>query len=484
MSLSTDQISPARMADTTAEDLERIIAATVSAAGQLAAQSPQQRAELLRTIAGVLEASTEELVTMAAAETHLPEARLRGELTRTTFQLELFAEEVLRGHEVRIDAADPEWPMGPRPDLRRTMIPLGPVLVFAASNFPFAFSVPGGDTASAMAAGCPVIVKVHRGHPVLSIRVDELIQEALDEVGAPEGTFALIHGTQAGIDALGDPRIQAGAFTGSISGGRALFDVAQRRPQPIPFFGELGSNNPVFVTQRAAQDRAQEIAAGFMTAVTGSAGQLCTKPGTLFVPAPSGISEEISHGSLPGAAPLLTTSMEEAFIAGVGNLVHEGVVRVLTGTVPSPDVGASPLVARTSLAEFMEHPELREEQFGPYSLVVEYEDEADLLAAAESFEGQLTGTIHGAEDDQPHDLVEILVRKCGRLLWNAWPTGVSVTPAQHHGGPYPASTAVQTTSVGMAAMDRFLRPVTFQGFPEAMLPAELRQGSDHPVRRG
>ena len=471
--MSTNISNRVQGSETTEQDLDTVLHNAAAAAGPLAEQRPEDRAAMLRSIATTLEDAGDELIQLAIEETHLSEPRLTGELRRTTFQLRLFADEVLHGKDVRIDPSDPEWPMGPRPDLRRTQIPLGPVLVFAASNFPFAFSVPGGDTASALAAGCPVVVKAHPGHPELSARVSECIHLALEKVGAPTGTFAVIYGREAGVTALKDSRIQAGAFTGSIGGGRALFDIANQRPQPIPFFGELGSNNPVFVTRKAAAERAEEIAKEYIEAVTGSAGQLCTKPGTLFVPSGAGITEAISQMQLPGAVPLLMPRMEEDFIQGIQQLTSSPELEVIAGVVTSDK--AAPVIVKTSMKHFLNNSELRDEQFGPYSLVVEYEDESDLLPALESFEGQLTGSIHGTDDDSPNDLVDALVHKCGRVLWNSWPTGVSVTYAQQHGGPYPATTAVQTTSVGTAAMHRFLRPVTYQGFPSRLLPTELRE---------
>lgn len=470
--MSTDIFNKVLGSETTEQELETVLSDAAAAARPFGEQQPEKRSDVLRSIATRLDSEADELIQLAMDETHLEETRLTGELRRTTFQLRLFADEVLRGHEVRIDPTDPEWPMGPRPDLRRTQVPLGPVLVFAASNFPFAFSVPGGDTASALAAGCPVIVKAHPGHPELSSRVNQYILSALDEVNAPRGTFAVIYGRKAGVSALKDPRVQAGAFTGSIGGGRALFDIANRRPQPIPFFGELGSNNPVFVTRKAAGQRSEQIAREFIGAVTGSAGQLCTKPGTLFVPKDKGIAESISQINLPNAAPLLMPRMEESYVEGIRPLTESPALQVLNGEFSSDE--AKPIIVKTSLEHFMQDDTLRKEQFGPYSLVVEYEEETDLLAAVESFEGQLTGTIHGTDADNPDELVEALVRTCGRVLWNSWPTGVSVTYAQQHGGPYPATTAVQTTSVGTAAMRRFLRPVTYQGFPSRLLPTELR----------
>ncbi len=262
----------------------------------------------------------------AIRETHLGEARLRGELRRTTFQLRLFADVVSDGAylDVRIDHADPEWPMGaPRPDLRRLLHPIGPVLVFAASNFPFAFSVAGGDTASALAAGCPVVVKAHPGHPELSAATAAVVQRALADAGAPDGVLGLIFGTDAGVAALRAREIKAASFTGSTAGGRALFDIASQRPEPIPFYGELGSVNPVFVTERAAESRAEAIVSEFVASFTLGAGQFCTKPGVLLVPRDSGVVERLAEAELPGAAPLLYPQIQDGYLETLRGLAAQ-----------------------------------------------------------------------------------------------------------------------------------------------------------------
>ncbi|NKX55569.1 aldehyde dehydrogenase (NADP(+)) [Arthrobacter mobilis] len=464
--------------------LDEVLSAAETAFESWSGVPSDDRARHLEAMAAALETHADELIELAMAETHLPLARLRGELTRTVFQLRFFAEELRSGRfvEARIDRSDPEWPMGaPRPDLRRMLLPLGPVLVFAASNFPFAFSVAGGDTASALAAGCPVIVKAHHGHPELSARTAAILIRALEESGAPAGVLALIHGTEAGVQALKDARIQAGAFTGGIPGGRALFDIAQQRDVPIPFYAEMGSNNPVFVTRGAAAERPAAIADGYLAAVTGSAGQLCTKPGTFFVPAGSPIIEYLCTAELPGATRLLTERIEAGYIREVAELAGHGQVRILNGSIPSEAGGPTPLILGTDMAAVLENPDLfLAERFGPFSLVVEYEDMNQLLAVARRMDGQLTATVQATDQCEVRHLLRALAGKAGRVLWNGWPTGVSVTHAQQHGGPYPASTAVQSTSVGSAAIQRFLRPVALQGFPDHVLPAELQDSN--PLR--
>lgn len=472
---------------TTAEELEQFLTAAQRAARPLAALRPAERAALLDAVAVGLDAAADRLIPLAQQESNLAEGRLTGELKRTSFQLRLFGEVMRDGAflDARIDHPDAKWPMGaPRPDLRRVMEPIGPVVVFAASNFPFAFSVAGGDTASALAAGNPVILKAHSGHPELSTLTADVVRTALDQAGAPEGTFAIIFGTEAGASALKDPRVKAGAFTGSIPGGRALFDMATSRPDPIPFFGELGSNNPVFVTPAASVARSQLIATEFIASFTMGAGQFCTKPGTLLVPQGSEIVEALRNAELPAPTKLLNERIQNGYDEVLKELSAHPRVELLAQGDNTLAKSPSPTLLLTTAAELLADTKtLQSECFGPTALVVEYTDEAQMLHVAESFEGQLTATIHGEDDDDVTGLREILARKAGRLLWNQWPTGVSVTYAQQHGGPYPATTASGSTSVGTAAIDRFLRPVAYQGFPEAKLPESLQEANPLGIPR-
>ncbi|WP_433680294.1 aldehyde dehydrogenase (NADP(+)) [Nocardia sp. CA-119907] len=461
-------------ADTTVDEVDAIVEAAAAAAGPWAASEPVDRARMLDGIADRLDAHAAELIPLAMRETHLAEPRLAGELKRTSFQLRLFAQQVLDGGflDVRIDGADADWPMGaPRPDLRRMNIPLGPVLNFAASNFPFAFSVPGGDTASALAAGCPVIVKGNPGHPALSRAVGRLIDEAIAECGAPGGTFGLIFGRAAGVQALTHPAVAAVAFTGSTAGGRALYDLACRRPVPIPFYGELGSINPVFVTADAAQSRATEIAEGLLTAVSSSAGQLCTKPGLVAVPEGSPVPAELARTAPVPTGEMLNDAIAAGFARAVEQVRSHPEVRVLAGGGP----GEALLLATTARTVLADRDALMHEMFGPATLLVSYRDTAELLALARSVHGELTVSVFGDHaDDTTRALLAAAAGTAGRVLWNAWPTGLSVTYAQQHGGPYPASTAPSATSVGTAAIMRFLRPVAFQSVPEELLPPQLR----------
>ncbi|MCW2839328.1 MAG: aldehyde dehydrogenase [Aeromicrobium sp.] len=469
---------------TSSEHVEQILTEAATAFSVWSATSAADRAEGLFAVAGALDAAADELVPIAHAETHIPDGRLRFELGRTTFQLRLFADVLTQGSylDARIDPADDAWPMGaPRPDLRRVLEPIGPVVVFAASNFPFAFSVAGGDTASALAAGCPVVVKAHPGHPRLSVATARVVSDALSSTGAPTGLFALVSGDRAAHDVLTDGRIKAGSFTGSIAGGRALLDIASSRPEPIPFYAEMGSVNPTFVTRAAAAARPREIAAGYLESISMSAGQLCTKPGVLVVPEDSGIPQLLRSSERPPAGQLLNERIQDGYVQVLERLTsHESVVS-LTDEEGAYDSPPAPTILLTDIDSVMRDPAgLLVECFGPTSLVVTYRDEASLVALAAGLEGQLTATIHGEESDDVHSLVRVLATRAGRLLWNQWPTGVSVTYAQQHGGPYPATSVPGSTSVGTAAIDRFLRPVAYQNFPQALLPPALRD--DNPER--
>lgn len=478
---------------------EQVTAAAEAAAGAARAfgdpDATPLRIAALRAIADALDAAKAELVGLAQAESHLPEGRLNGELTRTTYQLRLFADYLAEGSwaEVTIDTADPDWILGPKPDLRRMLVSVGPVAVYAASNFPFAFSVAGGDTAAALAAGSPVVVKAHPGHPELSARTAEIIVEALASVGAPAGTFALVSGFDAGTQLITEPAIKAGSFTGSIPAGRALFDLASARPEPIPFYGELGSLNPVFVTARAVAARGEALAKAFVGSYTLGTGQFCTKPGLLFLPAnpdlPAGseLLDVIAAASGDVApAPMLNAKIADGYVNELSHLTsHPGVQVLVQGTVA--DGVASPTVVATDVTTLLADTDtLLRECFGPTSLVVTYADDDELIAAATAFTGNLTATVQGEDDDTAElgELLAILRERAGRVLWNGWPTGVAVSWGMQHGGPWPATTASLHTSVGPTAIRRFLRPVSYQDMPDAALPKVLRRVDPTPsVRR-
>lgn len=469
-------------------DLERVLAAAAAAAPELAARSLTERAAILRSVAARIEEAGDRLVAVAHTETHIPEQRLRGELVRTLFQLRLLADEAEEGKLAGavIDHADADWPMGSRPDLRRVNVPVGPVLVFAASNFPFAFSVAGGDTASALAAGCPVVLKAHPYHPRLSVLTGDAVSQGVRDAGGPEGTFAIVTGREAGVVALKDERIAAGAFTGSVEGGRVLFEVASSRRRPIPFYGELSSVNPVFVTPRASAQRGLQIADELMRSFTLGAGQLCTKPGIVFVPRGSEIPVETARlASEASPVPLLHEGIASSFQQSVNRVMERAGVDVLVQVAPASKLALGATVLSTTGTRFREdQQEIGVECFGPAVLFVSYEDKDELRALAESFEGELTASIQGESGESiAAELVVLLTGRVGRMLWNGWPTGVSVTYSQQHGGPYPATTAAASTSVGTAAPFRFLRPVAYQGMPAELLPKELQDRNPWNIPR-
>jgi NADP-dependent aldehyde dehydrogenase len=467
--------------DTTPAELEQALSDAAAAAGPLAASEPAVRAEWIRAVADALDAAADELVPIAMRESSLPEPRLRGEVARSSGQLRMFADALAEGSllEIIIDTADPQAKPVPRPDLRRVLIPLGPVLVFAASNFPFAFSVCGGDTASALAAGCPVVVKAHPGHPDLSVKTAEVMIEALRVAGAPAGTFGLIQGYDVGVTALKDPRITAAGFTGSVPAGKALHEIAVTRPEPIPFYGELGTLNPFFVTQAAVDARGNEIATGYVGSFTLGAGQFCTKPGLLFLPAGHGLEDKLieATGGV-AAAPMLNDRIASGFSSGLDRLRKVDGLRVLSD-------GPATLLG-TTVAELLERrEEILEECFGPVSIVVEYSSVDELTAAVEAFEGNLTATLHAEDSDTElaRNLLPLLTARAGRVLWNGWPTGVAVSWAQHHGGPFPSTVGSIHTSVGVTAARRFQRPVAYQDTPDAVLPEVLRDANPTGVPR-
>jgi NADP-dependent aldehyde dehydrogenase len=471
------------------EAVDEVCRAAASAAPALAAQPLSRRADMLAAVAAALEKARDEIVALADAETGLGATRLGSELTRTRVQLELFAEVVRDGSflEAMIDPPDPAAQPAPRPDVRRMLVPLGPVAVFAASNFPLAFSVPGGDTASALAAGCPVIVKAHPAHPGLSDLCGRIVAGALRDAGAPDGSFAVVHGLDAGRALVTHPAVAAVAFTGSAAAGRALFDLACSRPDPIPFYGELGSLNPTVVTPGAVAARGREIAAGFVGSFTLGAGQFCTKPGLLFLPAGHGL-EPVLAEQVAGVTvgPLLYAGLREAYTRTLEQLAAVPGVRTLVESAPPEGAGhrAAVRLLAVSASDLSAHAdELLQECFGPAALVVEYADVAELEATLARLPGSLTATVHAELDSErelARRLVELLSRRAGRLIWNGWPTGVAVTWAMHHGGPWPATTASVHTSVGATAVRRFLRPLAYQDVPDALLPEALRDGN--PLR--
>ena len=467
-----------------AEDVDRAVRGAHAALPALADRTV--RAALLRAAAERLEARGAELIAAADRETALGTVRLTGELARTTYQLRAFADVVDEGAflDVVIDHADPQAAPAPRPDLRRWKVPLGVVAVFAASNFPFAFSVPGGDTASALAAGCTVVAKAHPDHPETSELVAGALREAAENVGLPADVLVLVHGRQAGVDLVRHPLVSAAGFTGSIAGGRALYDLAAARPAPIPFHGELGSLNPVLVTERAAALRAEEVGSGLGASFTLGMGQFCTKPGLVFVPDDQSGDrlEKALAAAAEGAAAgaLLDGRMREHFLTGFAERAGlPGVTApVAAGEQPAPGqeqaVRPGFLSVPAGLLADDEHRPLLEECFGPVTVVARYRDLDQVTEVLAGLGGNLTATLH-AESGEPGAaaLLERLSGLAGRVLFGGWPTGVAVAPAMHHGGPYPATTGT-STSVGGTAVERWLRPVAYQSAPQELLPVELR----------
>jgi len=441
------------------------------AAREWGATSPGDRAEALDAVAGALDRETAELVALAEWECRLPGERLRAEVGRTTFQLRSFAEYLRSGAAdgVVIDREDRSWPAGPRPDLRRVLVPLGPVAVFGSTSYPFAFSVAGSDTASALAAGCPVVVKASHSYPDLADLTAEIVGEVL-----PKGVFALVHGRRRARRLVLDPRIKAVAFIGSSRVGRELHHLAATRPEPIPFYGGFGSVNPVFVTRRAARLRGREIARGFAQALSQQSGQLCTKPGLLVVPA--GFADDVAaEVRALRAEPLFNKLAAKRFETGVEALAECLDVLVEGGSGAG---GHAPTLLHTTAADVLAgHDEALGECFGPVAVVVTYQDSNELLALAAALPGQLTATVQGEDDDVLPELIAELTGRAGRIVWNQWPNDIATTPAMHHGGPWPATSSPFHTSVGVRAVERFQRPVVFQGFPSHFLPEALAEDS-------
>ncbi|WP_311877517.1 aldehyde dehydrogenase (NADP(+)) [Microbacterium forte] len=476
-------------------DVEQLRAATAAAAEAFTSFSrlaPEAHAAFLESIADEIDAIGDTLIARAMQETGLPQARLLGERARTTGQLRLFADVVRAGEHrgVRIDPAQPDRTPLPRVDIRQRKIALGPVAVFGASNFPLAFSTAGGDTASALAAGCPVVFKAHSSHPGTSELVASAIARAIDAHGLHPGVFSHIFGPgrSVGQALVADPDIHAVGFTGSREGGLALVRTAQARPVPIPVYAEMSSVNPVFILPGALHGDVEALAAGYVQSATGSSGQLCTQPGVVFVPRGAegeaflrAVSESLRAAT---GQTMLSPSIAHAWRDGVATRDENAEV-LARGTDGEGPHAPAPVIHAAELSSFEENPVLNEEIFGAASLVVRYGDAAELVEAASRLEGQLTATLQLSADD--HELaaalLPVLERKVGRILANGWPTGVEVGHAMVHGGPFPATSDSRTTSVGSLAIERFLRPVAYQNIPDGLLPEVLRDANPWHVSR-
>lgn len=473
-------------------DLAATLAAQASDAYR--ATSPGQRAVLLECIATGIEALGAPLIERAMAETGLPRARLEGERGRTAGQLRLFARVLRAGlwQQATIDTAQAERQPARRPDLRMQQIALGPVVVFGASNFPLAFSVAGGDTASALAAGCPVIVKVHPSHPGTSELVGRVVQQAVKDCKLPEGVFSLVSGAShaVGEQLVSHPTIQAVGFTGSRAGGLALCRVAQQRPQPIPVYAEMSSVNPMFLLPSALAARADMLATGFVDSLVLGAGQFCTNPGLVFgVAGPDWdrfvqcVAAAIAERP---AATMLNEGIHRAYRDGTERLAATLGLRLIAhGKAAGSGCPARAVVHEVTASDFIANAALQGEIFGPSALLVRCDSIAGMRALAEHLEGQLTATLHLDEDDHAAacQLLPVLERKAGRILANGFPTGVEVSYAMVHGGPFPATTDARSTSVGARAIERFLRPVCYQDLPDALLPAALKAANPLGVWR-
>ncbi len=472
------------------DDIDRAARSAAAAYATYRRTTPQQRADFLEKIASGIEALGEELIRRAQAETGLPEARLVGERGRTTGQLRAFAALVKEGSwvDARIDRAQPERKPLPRSDVRRMLMPIGPVAVYAASNFPLAFSVAGGDTASALAGGNTVVLKAHPGHPGTSELVMQAIVSALQACALPPGTVNLVHAldTSVSLALVQHPLIAAVGFTGSLAAGRALYNAAAARPVPIPVFSEMGSINPVFILPGALAERGKAIAEGFVASLTMGVGQFCTNPGVVVALTSPHLDQFVKDaGALISAAvpgTMLYGGIRTRYEAGTVALAKRPGVTLVARAAQAADpqrTQAGTHLYRVTAAGFLADAHLREEVFGPCSLLVECASLAEMEAVAAILPGQLTATIHAAASDLAGAgaLSDALAQRVGRLLWNGFPTGVEVCPAMNHGGPYPATTDARSTSVGTAAIERFVRPVCFQNAPQELLPQELRDGN-------
>ncbi|HEX8302793.1 aldehyde dehydrogenase (NADP(+)) [Sphingomonas sp.] len=477
----------------TLDDVEAACAAAEAAFPIYSALPRQKRAEFLDAIADEIEALGDALVERAMQESGLPQARLTGERGRTANQMRLFAKELRLGEylRVRIDHAMPER-TPPKPDLRMRMVPLGPVTVFGASNFPLAFSVGGGDTASALAAGCPVVVKGHSAHPGTAELVAGAITRAAEKTGMPAGVFSLINGpgNSVGAALVTDPRIKAVGFTGSRGGGTQLMKLAANRPVPIPVYAEMSSINPVFLLPAALDARAEALGAAFVGSLTMGAGQFCTNPGLVLAIEGPALDRFVTAASdaMAGAPSqvMLTPGIHKAYAEGVARWASVPALSCVAQgqEAGGPTSGQAALFTMTG-KDFLADPSHAEEVFGAASLLVRCADLDEMLSVVDLLEGQLTTTLHLEEGDTElaKRLLPRLERLAGRILANGWPTGVEVTDAQVHGGPFPSTSDGRSTSVGTLAIDRFLRPVAYQDLPEALLPEELRDGDAALPRR-
>ena len=456
--------------------------------------SGKKKATFLRAIADEIEALGAELVTMAMKETNLPEARIVGERGRTTHHCRMFADLVEEGSwlEARVDTALPNRVPAPKPDLRKMLVPLGPVVVFGAANFPLAYSTAGGDTASALAGGCPVIVKAHPAHTGTSELVAKAIFTAIEKTGMPKGVFQHLHGAgfEVGQALVKNPLTKAVGFTGSLAGGKALFDLANQRPEPIPVFAEMSSINPVILLPETLARDAAKTAATLAGSITLGVGQFCTNPGLILAIEGAGLDQFIKsliteiEKAIP--ATMLHQGIADNYSKKLKNaLAQKGVKVEASASAEGTSAQGRPTVASVSASDFLKNPALAEEVFGPFSLIVLCKDMKELNTVVNHAHGQLTASIIADESEilNHKNLINSLVEKAGRLVINGVPTGVEVVAAQNHGGPFPSTTDSRFTAVGTDAIKRFVRPLSFQNFPDALLPDELKESNPLTIWR-
>jgi len=489
---SLDRISgaalPYKFYQATTEEINDAVTAANQAFPIFWSKSGHERADFLDEIANAITQLGDELIVIAGLETALPEQRLLGERQRTLGQIKAFSALLREGRwvDARIEQGDPERAPLPKPDLRSMQTALGPVAVFGASNFPFAFSVAGGDTISALAAGCPVVFKAHPAHPGTCELVGKAIASAIKSSGMPDGVFSMLHGEgpTVGTALVVHPGIKAVAFTGSYKAGKSIFDAAAGRPEPIPVYAEMGSTNPVFILPEAMQQRGEAIANGFAAALTLGVGQFCTNPGLLVyhhneeaVSFKQGLAHAVAASQ---GGTMLTEQIAAAYETGINSRSDAANLEVLAkGLVVDKLQYQIPVLFHTDANLLIQEPHLQEELFGPTGIAVAAKSKEELLHLAENLSGHLTATVHGTDEDLTayKDLLDILIRKVGRLVINGFPTGVEVSHAMVHGGPFPATTDARSTSVGTGAIHRFTRPVCYQGMPQALLPSELRDSN-------
>ena len=478
-----------QITEMSASDVAGLISKAVATKNSFAATTPKERAAALRAIGEAIESSREKLIEITMRETALPNGRLTGELSRTVFQLEQFAKLVESGahYQAIIDRPDANWVPAPRQDIRKANQALGVAGIFAASNFPFAFSVIGGDSASALAAGCPVVVKAHPSHPNTCRAMHAAVVAGLKKVGLPPDIFALVEGTNPEIThwIASHPDITAIGFTGSGKVGKILMEISAKREVPIPVYAEMGSLNPVFFSPKVLAEKAADLAKAAMDSALLGSGQFCTKPGIMIVPKDSAgdkfIAQVQSHVAEQKVGPLLNKGIATRFTEAISSISKAKGVKVLTGVTNPDGYGVTPSIFVVDWEDVKNHDDLLEEHFGPTSVIIRAEF-SQYLSIAKAMSGQLASAVHAGSNEDVKDLVSALTQLAGRLIWNGFPTSVSVTAAQNHGGQWPASSS-HTTSVGLDALYRFVRPVVYQNFPDNLLPAELQNANPYGIER-